>query len=141
MESTGKESVMVKITVDLPVEQVWKYWTGPEHVIHWNNASDEWHTPSATNDLREDGKFVYRMEAKDGSMGFDFFGTYDRVVPHKLIEYTLGDKRKVRIDFVENGEQTELIEIFEAESENPVELQRNGWQAILNNFKHYAEKG
>ncbi|MGH2552339.1 MAG: SRPBCC domain-containing protein, partial [Chitinophagaceae bacterium] len=103
------------------------------------NASDDWHAPIAENDLRAGGTFKTRMEAKDGSMGFDFGGVYDEVKTNELIEYTMGDGRKVSIAFKANGEETKIFETFEAENENPVEMQRGGWQAILNNFKKYTE--
>jgi uncharacterized protein YndB with AHSA1/START domain len=118
---------------------VWKLWTTPEDIIHWNNASDDWHTPKASNDLKAGGTFLYRMEAKDGSFGFDFGGVYDKIKLKESIEYTLGDERKVEINFTSTGSETKVVEIFEAESQNSLELQRNGWQSILNNFKKYAE--
>jgi len=139
MNSTNKTSITVEATVLAPVEKVWKLWTGPEHITKWNNASDDWHTPSATNDLRVGGKFSSRMEAKDGSFGFDFGGTYTTVKVNELIAYTLGDERKVEIKFSPNGNGTKVTETFEAEGTNPVEMQRDGWQAILNNFKKYVE--
>ncbi|MBN2349045.1 MAG: SRPBCC family protein [Bacteroidales bacterium] len=134
-------TISVKVLIDLPVEQVWKRWTTPEDIINWNAASKDWHTPFAENNLRSGGKFNYRMEARDGSVGFDFEGVYDRIVIHKQIEYTLGDGRKVNIVFTAiNKNKTEIIETFEAENTNSIELQRTGWQAILNNFKKYAEQ-
>ena len=139
METTQSTFITVESTVNAPVEKVWNYWTSPEHIIHWNNASDDWHTPFAENDIRTDGKFLSRMEAKDGSMGFDFAGVYDEVVPNELIAYTMGDGRKVKIIFSAQGDQTKVVETFEAENENSVELQRGGWQAILDNFKRYTE--
>ena len=108
--------------------------------MQWNSASPDWHTPRAENDLRTGGKFSSRMEAKDGSFGFDFGGTYDEVRPHEYIAYTLGDGRRVSITFTSNGNETHISETFEAESMNPVEMQRNGWQAIMDNFRKYAEK-
>ncbi len=134
-----KTSVTVANTVNVPVEKVWNFWTGPEHIIKWNNASDDWHTPSATNDLRVGGKFTSRMEARDGSMGFDFWGVYDEIKTNELIAYTMGDGRKAKIDFTSQGNSTRIVETFEAESENSIELQRGGWQAILDNFKKYSE--
>jgi uncharacterized protein YndB with AHSA1/START domain len=107
--------------------------------VKWNSASDDWHTTKSTNDLRAGGKFSSRMEAKDGSFGFDFEGVYDTVVINQLIEYTLGDNRKVTIQFSTIGNQTTVIETFDAETENSIDLQRNGWQAIMNNFKKYVE--
>ena len=131
--------VTVKTTVNAPVDKVWNLWSQPEHITQWNNASDDWHTPSATNDLQPGGKFNIRMEAKDKSFGFDFHGEYDQVKPHELIEYTMGDGRKVNVEFKTNGIKTDILETFEAEKENSEEMQRDGWQAILNNFKKYAE--
>lgn len=105
----------------------------------WNNASEDWHSPHAENDLREGGQFNTRMEAKDGSMGFDFSGTYAKVVPHKYIEYTLGDGRNVSIKFTPKDKGTFIEETFDAEGQHSEEMQREGWQAILNNFKKYAK--
>lgn len=139
METPGKTTITVETTVKAPIEKVWEYWTSPEHITQWNNASEDWHTPSATNDLKAGGKFTSRMEAKDGSFGFDFWGIYDTVTKHECIAYTLGDDRKVSISFTTEGDHTKVVEIFEAESENSIELQRGGWQAILDNFKKYTE--
>lgn len=133
------EKITIKATVNAPVEKVWKLWTTPEDIMQWNAASPDWHITSSVNDLRAGGTFSARMEAKDGSFGFDFGGVYDEVKTNELITYTLGDGRKVSITFTTNGEQTEVVETFEAEGQNPVEMQRDGWQAILNNFKKYAE--
>ena len=131
--------ITVEAQVHFPVEKAWELWTNPVHIVHWNHASDDWHTPWAENDLQVGGKFRARMEAKDGSFGFDFGGVYDVVEENQLIEYTIGDGRKVRIEFIEEGSSTHVTESFEAESINPVELQRGGWQAIVDNFKKYAE--
>lgn len=139
METQEKTIITVECTVKAPVEKVWKLWTVPEHITKWNNASDDWHTPKAENDLRTGGRFISRMEAKDGSSGFNFSGVYDNVIPYKLIEYTMDDGRKAKVSFSGNGNETKLAESFEAENMNSVELQRDGWQAILNNFKKYAE--
>ena len=133
------EIIMVETKVNGPVEKVWEFWTNPEHITHWNYASVDWFTPWAENDLQVGGKFRSRMEARDGSFGFDFGGVYDVVEENQLIEYTIGDGRKVRIEFMEERGSTHVTESFEAESTNPVELQKGGWQAILNNFKKYAE--
>ncbi len=137
--SETKISITVEATVNAPLEKVWKLWTTPEHIMKWNNASDDWHTPKAENDLRVGGKFLSRMEAKDGSFGFDFWGIYDEVKTNELIANTLGDGRKMKVVFTPQGNTTIVTETFEAEGENPVELQQQGWQAILNNFKKYAE--
>ena len=141
METKQTSTVItVTVTVNAPLEKVWNYWTAPEHITKWNNASDEWHTPSATNDLRVGGNFSYRMEAKDGSFGFDFGGVYDEVNESTFIEYTIADGRKVKISFASDGAQTKVVESFEAETTNSVELQQGGWQAILDNFKKYTEQ-
>ena len=137
MEITKKIKVSVKINA--PVEKVWKLWTEPQHVMRWNRASDDWHTPRAENDLRQGGKFVYRMEAKDGTSGFDFSGTYLKTIPFSYIEYSLDDGRKVSVTFNADINDTLVEEIFESESVNPPELQYSGWQSILNNFKVYVE--
>ena len=139
MDTSPKTVITVENVINAPVEKVWRFWSEPEHITRWNFASPEWHTPHATNDLRVGGAFSSRMEARDGSMGFDFGGIYDAVKTHELIEYTLGDGRKVVIHFSGTGGETKLVESFEAEQTNPVEMQRGGWQAILDNFKHYAE--
>ena len=133
------EKITVKTTVNLPVQKVWDYWTQPEHSVSWNTASDDWHTPRAENDLRTGGKFSSRMEARDGSMGFDFEGVYDQVEPHSLIAYTMADGRSVHIRFSEENGFTLVEEVFDPEATNPAEMQRMGWQAILDNFKRYAE--
>ena len=139
METTEKITITVATTVNIPVAKVWEFWTNPKHIINWNNASDDWHTPRSENDLRVCGKFMSRMEARDGSIGFDFIGVYDEVKTNKLIAYTIVDGRKVKIIFEDLGNETKVTETFEAENENPVEVQRGGWQAILNNFKKYTE--
>ena len=134
-----KTSITVEATVFAPAETVWDMWTAPEHIKLWNSASPDWHTPRATSDLRVGGTFISRMEAKDGSMGFDFGGTFTTVVPEKTLAYTMSDGRKVSVTFTEENGATHITEIFDAESENPVEMQRDGWQAILDNFKKYVE--
>ncbi|NJO88413.1 MAG: hypothetical protein HC831_05185 [Chloroflexia bacterium] len=139
MEKTDTKNITVECEVNAPVSKVWKYWTVPAHIMKWNNASEDWHTTKAENDLRTGGKFVSRMEAKDGSTGFDFEGTYDKIHLNELIEYTLADDRKVKILFTSIGEKTKIAETFETENMNSIELQRGGWQAILNNFKKYVE--
>lgn len=139
METNQPINITIEQTVNTSAEKIWKLWTGTEHITKWNAASDDWHTPSAENDLRAGGKFSSRMEAKDGSMGFDFWGIYDEVKPHELIAYTMGDGRKARIIFAAEGNATKVTITFDAENQNPVEMQRGGWQAILDNFKKYAE--
>ncbi|TLS50797.1 polyketide cyclase [Paenibacillus antri] len=140
METKQFTKVTVQAVIQAPVMKVWKYWTEPQHITKWNQASDSWHAPKAENDLRVGGKFLTRMEAKDGSMGFDFFGTYDVVKPQEQISYTLGDGRKVEITFMYQGNETKVIEIFDAEGTHSIEMQQAGWQAILDNFKKYTEE-
>ena len=140
MESTEKTKVTVAAPVSVPVEKAWEYWTEPEHIKQWNNASPDWHTPRAENDLREGGSFTARMEAKDGSFGFDFGGVYDKVKKHELIAYTMEDGRTCEVKFNANGVVTVIEETFDAEMQNSIDMQRDGWQAILNNFKKYAEE-
>ncbi|WP_404456543.1 SRPBCC family protein [Oceanobacillus kapialis] len=137
----ASQEIKVATTVQAPVDKVWEYWTEPEHVKQWNNASDDWHTPFAENDLRVGGKFVSRMEAKDGSAGFDFGGVYDEVKVHENLAYTMADGRKVSILFNDQGEETEVIETFDADTSHPAAFQQQGWQAILDNFKSYVEQG
>ena len=133
-------TITVTAQVHAPLAKVWDYWTNPEHIIKWNNASDDWHTPHATNDLRVGGRFTSRMEAKDGSMGFDFEGEYTKVEQHMEIAYAMADGRKVHILFDStDGKTTTVTETFDPENENTLELQQAGWQAILNNFKRYTE--
>lgn len=140
METNQPTKVTVQAVIQAPVEKVWSYWTEPEHITKWNQASEDWHAPRAENDLRAGGTFVTRMEAKDGSMGFDFGGVYDEVQTHKLISYTMGDGRRVEITFAAEGQGTKVVETFDAESSHPVEFQQAGWQAIMDNFKKYAEE-
>lgn len=131
--------ISIETTVSAPIAKVWDYYNKPEHITKWNFAIDTWHCPHAENDLRPGGKLTSRMEAKDGSFGFDFEATYDAVIDHKRIVYTIADGRKVETDFAEVGGKTRIVTVFEAESENPVEMQKSGWQAILDNFKKYTE--
>jgi uncharacterized protein YndB with AHSA1/START domain len=139
MESDNKTNITVEATVNAPVEKAWEYFTKPEHIVKWSHASDDWHTTKAENDLRVGGEFSSRMEAKDGSYGFDFGGVYDVVDINKKIEYTLGDGRKVSIDFSSANDATKVSETFEAESTNSIEMQKGGWQAIMDNYKKYTE--
>ena len=141
METTTNAAtkVTVEATVNAPVEKVWKTWSEPQHIKQWCAASDDWHAPKAENDLKTGGTFSTRMEAKDGSFGFDFGGVYDNVKKNELIEYTMGDGRQVHVTFSPAGDQTKIVETFDAEATNPVEMQRGGWQAILDNFKKYTE--
>ena len=131
--------VTVETTILAGMEKVWDYWTLPDHITKWNFASDDWHCPKAENDLRVGGRTVSRMEAKDGSFGFDFEAIYDEVVNHKKISYTMTDGRKASTNFEDLGGETRVTTTFDAESENPVEMQKQGWQAIMNNFKKYVE--
>lgn len=131
--------ITVEATIQAPVEKVWEHWNEPRHITQWCFASPDWHAPKAENDLKVGGTFVTRMEAKDGSFGFEFGGTYDEVRNKEYIEYTIGDGRKVAITFTGQGDETKVVESFEAESTNPVEMQQAGWQAILDNFKAYSE--
>lgn len=141
MSTAEKTTLTVAATVNAPVAKAWDIWTGPEHIVKWSTASPDWHTPKAENDLRVGGAFSSRMEAKDGSFGFDFGGIYDEVKNHEVIAYTLGDGRKVHITFETNGGATKVTVVFEAESENSLEMQQGGWQAIMDNFKKYTETG
>lgn len=133
----------MKITVETVVkakpDRVWDAWNNPADITQWNNASDDWHTTRAAVDLREGGKFVSRMEAKDGSEGFDFEGTFTRVIPQKTIEYRMADGREVKVEFVERADGVVVKETFDPENENTPELQRQGWQAILDNFGRHVE--
>ena len=138
--TTKKTSITIQAIINAPIDNVWKFWTDPNHVTNWNYASDDWHTTEGENDLRPGGKFRFRMEAKDGSSGFDFIGEYDKIVYHKQIVYTIADGRKVRITFLSEGNDTTVKETFEAEQIHSIEMQKEGWQSILNNFKKYAER-
>ena len=140
METHDRSQITVETIVNASIDKVWRYWTVPGNIKQWNNASDEWHTPYAENDLKSGGAFNYRMEAKDKSIGFDFAGTYDEVRMNEYIAYTMDDGRKVQISFSAEGEETKIIETFQSEDTNPVEMQRQGWQAILDNFKNYTER-
>lgn len=133
------KQITIETIVRAPVEKVWDAYTNPEHITKWNHASDDWHSPKATNDLRIGGRFSARMEAKDGSAGFDFEGTYTDVVEYEKIEYAMDDARKVKVEFGEAPGGVLVIVSFDPESENTEEVQREGWQAILDNFKKYAE--
>lgn len=133
------KAITVEAVVNAPVAQVWKCWNEPQHITKWAFASDDWEAPSSTNDLRVGGTFVTVMAAKDGSAKFDFSGVYSAVKPNELIEYAMEDGRKVRVLFEAMGDKTKVIETFDMENENPEEMQRAGWQSILNNFKKYTE--
>ncbi|QGQ94659.1 polyketide cyclase [Paenibacillus psychroresistens] len=139
MGTGDKVIITVETTVNAPVEKVWEYWTEPQHITNWYYASEEWHAPNAENDLRVGGKFLTRMEAKDGSFGFDFSGVYDEVRLGEFISYSLGDERKVAITFISQENDTKVIQAFDAENTNSTEMQKAGWQAILDTFKKYSE--
>ncbi len=134
------EPIILDITILKPVEKVWEYFTDPKHITKWNFAHETWHCPKAESDFREGGKFVYRMEAKDGSFGFDYTGTFQEIVPNVLIRYVLDDGREVEVRFNKvDDSTTEIVETFEPEKQNSREMQRDGWYGILNNFHKYAE--
>jgi len=130
--------ITVETTIAAPIEKVWQAWNTPDDIKQWNAASDDWHTTASSVDLRVGGGFSSRMEAKDGSMGFDFAGTYTKVVEHRLIESTFGD-RLLRVEFISIGNGVTVRETFDAENTFPIEQQRAGWQAILNNFRKHVE--
>lgn len=140
MSTPTTTQITVSTMINKPVDQVWTYYTEPAHITQWNAASDDWHSPRAENDLRVGGRFNSRMEARDGSEGFDFEGTYNEVKPNEKFAYTMDDGRKCEVVFAKDGNATELTVTFDAETENPVDFQRQGWQSILDNFKKYAEK-
>lgn len=131
--------ITIEALISSDVKKVWDYFTKPEHITEWNFASDDWYCPSAENDLRVGGKFKSRMEAKDGSFGFDFEGVYDEVINNKKITFTMTDGRQAITHFENQNGKVKVITTFDAENENPVEMQRAGWQAILDNFKKYVE--
>jgi uncharacterized protein YndB with AHSA1/START domain len=133
------QKITEEAIVKAPVEKVWKLWNEPEHIVKWSHASDDWHTTRAENNLVVGGTFSSRMEAKDGSFGFDFGGVYDEVKTHQVIAYTMADERTVSIFFTDLNGKTKIVETFEAENTNPIEMQQGGWQAILNSFKKYTE--
>lgn len=140
MAAEEKTIITIHAQVEAPMELVWHCWVTPEDIMQWNTASDDWHTTRAENNLVEGGTFLSRMEAKDGSFGFDFGGVYNKVEKYQCIEYTIGDGRYVTIQFKKHGNGVHITEAFEAEQINSAELQRSGWQAILNNFKKYTEE-
>lgn len=137
METT---TITIRALIAADIQKVWDYYTQPEHITQWNFAIDTWHCPFASNDLRPGGKYVARMEAKDGSFGFDFEAVYDEVIPHQKIAYTMLDGRKAFVEFSPHKHQTEVTITFDPETQNPIEMQRDGWQSILNNFKKYTEE-
>lgn len=134
------EKINVNANIQAPIDVVWDAFTDPDAITSWNAASDTWHCPKAENDLRVGGRFLSRMEARDGSAGFDFTGTYTEVTPHERIAYTIDDGRDVDVRFTAGDVRTEVSVTFEAEDENSIEMQREGWQEILTNFKKYVER-
>ena len=139
MKTSDITTVTVETTVNESIDRVWKIWSDPEHIMQWNSASADWYTPHAENDLRTGGRFLSRMSSRDGTVAFDFSGTYDIVEFHKRIKYTMDDNRKVEVLFTTEEDKTRITETFEAENENSIELQKNGWQAILENFRKHVE--
>ena len=139
METNVKSTITVETTVKAPISKVWEAWNKPEHITQWCQASEEWHAPHAENDLREGGKFKTRMAARDGSMAFDFEGEYTSVEESKRIEYIMPDGRKVKVFFTANDSQTQVVETFDPKNTHSEEMQKAGWQAILDNFKKYTE--
>ncbi|AWW00642.1 SRPBCC family protein [Arcticibacterium luteifluviistationis] len=135
----NKDTILVETTINASLEKVWESWVIPTHIMNWNNASEDWHTPAASNDLKVGGKFSYTMAAKDGSFSFDLGGVYTAIVKKELISYELADGRKVRVEFMKMENGVKIIELFEPESENPSKMQKAGWQAILDSFKKYTE--
>lgn len=135
-----QNKITVEVKVEAPVEKVWEYFNDPVHITKWGQAAADWHTPQAENDLTVGGKFDYRMESKDGKEGFNFVGTYDEVIIYEKIAYTIADGRKVEVLFKKEGQGTEVTETFEPENENSIEMQKAGWQAILNSFKKHTEE-
>ena len=133
-------AITVSVTVPTTATKAWHYYTEAEHVVNWNFASEEWHCPKAVNDLRVGGEFVITMAAKNGDMSFDMEGSYDKVeAPHRLA-YTLTDKRKVQVEFSENGDGTKVDISFDPDESNPEDTQRSGWQAIAENYKAYVSR-
>src|SRR5690606_9694814 len=133
------ERITIQTKIKAPVREVWNYWTDSQHIVNWNQATEDWHTPTAENDLRVGGKFLSSMESPDGSFRFDFGNVYSEVELHQLIAYTMSDERSVEIDFSEKKGENHIVQSFDPESENSIEMQRQGWQAILDNFKKYVE--
>lgn len=139
MENTSRKTITISAVVHAPIETVWNCWTAPEHIMNWAFASDDWEAPKAENDVRVGGRFLTTMAAKDGSFSFDFTGTYTSVDEHAVIEYDIDDGRHVSVKFDEQPDGVHVTETFAMEGENTEEKQREGWQAILNNFAKYTE--
>jgi uncharacterized protein YndB with AHSA1/START domain len=140
MENIMSNRITVETTINAPIEHVWACWNEPMHIVKWCFASDDWHAPHAEADFRVGGKFKTTMAAKDGSFSFDFGGEFTVIEQNKQVNYTMDDGRTAEIRFTNNKKSVQIIEVFDAEETNPIEMQRDGWQAILNNFKAYAEK-
>lgn len=136
---TTKTKISISSTIEAPVNQVWTAYTTPKHIVQWNSASPDWHSPSATHELEPGGSFSYRMEAKDGSMGFDFNGVFQEVKPNELLSYVMEDGREAEVEFIKQGANTQVNVTFEAEGTHSLEMQEFGWQSILNNFKKHVE--
>ena len=139
MQTTETQRIKVETIVNATVEKAWNYFSAPEHITKWAFASDDWHAPYAENDLRKDGKFKTTMAAKDGSFTFDFEGIYTNVIPNESFEYAMSDGRRVKVAFLADGNKTKVVETFDPETANPVEMQRAGWQAILDNYRKHVE--
>ena len=139
METAAKTTITVQATINAPVEKVWELWSKPEHITKWCQASDDWHAPYADNDLRTGGTFKTTMAAKDGSFSFDFGGVYTDVKPNSFIAYKMEDGREASVTFIKEGNATQVVETFDPENINPLEMQQGGWQAILDSFKKYTE--
>jgi len=135
----SNRQITIGTTIDAPVERVWKAYTTPADITRWNFASDDWCCPSAEADLKVGGSYKARMEAKDGSFGFDFEGVYDEVDPNKAVTLAMSDGRKARTTFEPTDSGTKVTTVFDAEEQNSIEMQRDGWRAILNNFRTYVE--
>jgi uncharacterized protein YndB with AHSA1/START domain len=139
MSTQDKTSITVETSVSADPATAWRFFTDPSEIVRWNHASDDWHSPAAKNDLRPGGRFSYRMEARDGSIGFDFGGVFNDVKPGELLTYSLDDGRQVAVKFTPGSAGTKVSETFEAENTNSIELQRGGWQAILDNYRKLVE--
>ncbi|KQS47196.1 MULTISPECIES: SRPBCC family protein [Flavobacterium] len=137
--NNSNQTITVETTVKAPISKVWQSFTEPQHTMNWSFASEDWHAPEAENDLRIGGKFRTKMAAKDGSMAFDFEGEYTQVENHKKIEYVMGDGRRVSVSFEDSGDTVKVTETFDPENTHPIEFQKAGWQAIMDNFKKYTE--
>ncbi|MEY2830281.1 MAG: hypothetical protein RIQ33_2139 [Bacteroidota bacterium] len=132
-------AITVETIINASIEKVWQSWTTPQHIMQWNHAGADWHCPASTYSVEIGGKFSATMAAKDGSFSFDFWGIHDEIITHQLIASTMGDGRKMKVEFIAIGDTTKVVEMFEPESENPIEMQQMGWQMILDNFKKHCE--